>query len=1280
MSSAMEKDMSSEAVESVAIIGMTGRFPGANNIEDFWANLRDGVESVSHFSTEELLALGHDPELIRNPGYVKAKGIVEGADQFDAFFFGISPREAEAMDPQHRVFLECAWEVLEQAGYDGSRYAGRIGVFAGVGPNTYLLHHLLGTGNGPMSDVFQMSIGNDKDFVPTRVSYQLNLTGPSVNVNTGCSSSLVAASLAVQSLLTYQCDMALAGGVALSFPHKTGYLYQAGMIASPDGHCRAFDARAEGAVGSDGVGIVVLKRTEDALADGDTIHALIRGCAINNDGSNKVGYTAPSVDGQARVIAEAIAMAQVPPSTISYVEAHGSGTTLGDPIEVAALRLAFQGDTAAAAPGSCAIGSVKTNIGHTDTAAGMAGLIKTVQALRHAQLPPSLHYAEPNPQIDFGPFYVNHTLKAWLRGAAPRRAGVSSFGIGGTNSHLVLEEAPARDLSSPSRAYQLLTMSAKTPAALQAAMRNLASFLEHRPDLNLADAAFTLTNRRAFPHRYTVVARDTGEAIRRLNEGADGHVAGQAGVRAAFLFPATGPQTIHSPGDLYESEAPFREGMVKCAALFRRLSGVPSADAGLFALEYALAQLWMAWGIQPVALMGEGIGEYVAACVAGVFPLEDAVAIVAGQTRIRPQTPKIPLISSSTGTWIRNADAASPEYWLRQRPPASVLDEGLSTLSMTADVFLEVGPSSGLTARDATVLGSFNTADNCESEVARSLTTLGRLWERGAEVDWSTYYAAETRHRIPLPSYPFERHSYMAKPATVRQTAKAPKPVDQVYVPSWKQVPLPRRAFQDSATWMLFVDDSGLGRQLSDRLRQAGQTVIAVCKGQSFRQDSENAFEINPDAPEDYTALWRALGAARPRRVVHLWNVADGSRESYYGLLPLVHDSMDVFLVANASQRLSDGEEVVPAKAVLLGSTGLLQRQSAQFRCRAIDVAWPADAPTVAAQLLNELATGLDGTSREAQVAYRGSTRWVAGLESVRVSPSPSPIRSGGVYLITEGPRAMQEKIRLLLQAIEADGGQVTVLPADAAIRRASQPGAVHGVIHLAGAPSETDVVVKALAGVPLDFLALWSPLDPVQYEAGSLAVSIAGDLWSNLGVLGAGLPHVIVSALDLEGLMESSSMQDPQSSDSVPAMDRQSRPVIGVEFRPATSPVERWLAEVWQAHLGMEPIGLDDDFFRDLGGQSLGAIALMNRLQERLGAVVPIRAIFIAPSVGQMADYLVENHLESLQRLALVEGSGQTPAAPNPPDAAVLIGDIDQLSDAELDAALAALLEEQAL
>ncbi len=653
--------------EGIAIIGLGGRFPGARNIAEFWQNLRDGVESISSFTDEELLSAGVDPAALSDPSYIKAGGVIKDIELFDAAFFGFSPREAEILDPQQRLFLECAWETLEQAGYDPETYPGLIGVYAGVGMSTYLLNLYSNRELMDLMGEFQVLLGNDKDHLTTYVSYKLNLKGPSLAVQTACSTSLVAVCLACQSLLSYQCDMALAGGVSITVPQTVGYLYQDGGTGSPDGHCRAFDAAARGTVGGNGLGVVVLKRLADALADGDCIHAIIKGSAINNDGSLKIGYTAPSVDGQAEVVALAQALAGIGPETITYIEAHGTATPLGDPIEIAALTQAFRAKTKK--KGFCAIGSVKTNIGHLDPAAGIAGLIKTVLALKHKLLPPSLYFQSPNPKIDFAnsPFYVNTQLAEWRTGGWPRRAGVSSFGIGGTNAHVVLEEAPPLESTGPASSQQLLVLSAKTSSALETATTNLVEHLKQQPDLNLADVAYTLqVGRKAFPHRRILVCQNLAEAVSALETRAPGRVAtafGETKERpVAFMFSGQGAQYVEMARELYQFEPTFRQQVEHCSELLRPHLGLdlrevlyPSAEQAetarqqlqqtalaqpaLFVIEYALAKLWMKWGVRPQAMIGHSIGEYVAACLAGVFTLEEALALVATRGRLMQQMP-----------------------------------------------------------------------------------------------------------------------------------------------------------------------------------------------------------------------------------------------------------------------------------------------------------------------------------------------------------------------------------------------------------------------------------------------------------------------------------------------------------------------------------------------------------------------------------------------------------------------------------------------------------------
>jgi len=645
--------------DGVAIIGMAGRFPGAENPRALWRNLAAARESIPHFAEDELEPAGAEEMAARSErGYVRARGILPGVELFDAGFFGISPAEADVIDPQQRLFLEAAWEALEDAGYDPQAFSGAIGVFAGMSNNTYLLANLLGR-----PDVIarvgslQTMMGNEKDYLATRVAYKLNLHGPALTIQTACSTSLVAVCQAVQSLLTFQCDMALAGGVSITLPQKRGYLHGDGAITSPDGRCRAFDVHAAGTVFSNGLGIVVLKRLADALDAGDSIHAVVKGSALSNDGSSKVSFTAPSVDGQVEAIALAQALAGIDPDTIGYVEAHGTGTALGDPIEVAALTQAFRRKTAAR--GFCALGSLKTNIGHLDAAAGVAGLIKVALCLQHKAIPATLHFQSPNPKLGLeeSPFYVNTTLLPWREGRTPRRAGLSSLGVGGTNAHVVLEEAPPRPAPAAARAEQLLVLSARSRAALDAATANLRHHLEEHPESDLADVAFTLqAGRRGFAHRRALVARDRNDALRLLGSLDPKRVATEETARepvsVAFLFPGQGVQHVNMGRRLYDTEPVFRNEIDACAEVLRGELGLDlrevlypaPADAerfarqldetsltqpALFAVEHALACLWRSWGVEPAAMIGHSLGEYVAACRAGVFSRDEALVLVA---------------------------------------------------------------------------------------------------------------------------------------------------------------------------------------------------------------------------------------------------------------------------------------------------------------------------------------------------------------------------------------------------------------------------------------------------------------------------------------------------------------------------------------------------------------------------------------------------------------------------------------------------------------------------
>ena len=896
----------------IAVIGLAGRFPQASDLKSFWEMLKNGKEAVVGFSDEDMLTAGVSPDLIKHPDYVRSGTFMDEIENFDAGFFNISIRDAEITDPQQRLFLECSWQALEHAGYPPETTKDRIGLYAGISDNTYMRYHLEPNMQELLTTVgsYRINTVNGKDFIATRTAYKLNLKGPAMTIQTACSTSLVAVHVACQSLLNMECDMALAGGVSVRLPQKKGYLYQDGLISSPDGHCRAFDAQAKGTISGSGVGVVMLKRMEDAIADGDTVHAVIRGSAVNNDGSDKIGYTAPSVNGQASVISEALSVAGVHPDEVSYIETHGTGTPLGDPIEVEALTQAFRIKTER--KNYCALGSVKTNIGHADTAAGIAGLIKTILSLKYRMLPPSLHYKEPNPQIDFtnSPFYVNNKLKHWeMPENVLRCAGVSSFGIGGTNAHIVVAEAPPVEPGSPSRSLQLLTLSAKTKSALESAKNNMASFLGKNKDVCLPDVAFTLNKgRQSFKHRTLLACSDHDDAIRQLSNagGLPFYESQESTDKPVFLFPGQGSQYLNMTKELYDNEPVFRESVDNCAQLLTpclgedirhiiysdneenqvKLKQTAYTQPALFVVEYSLACLWMSWGISPKAMIGHSIGEYVAACLAGVFSLEDALSIVTERGRliqslpsgamlavplpeetiipmltpdlslsvinskdrcivggpheaihtfekglqeqgiacrtlhtshafhsrmmdpvldsfarklqqIRLNKPTLPFLSNHTGNWANPEEVTNPDYWVKHLRHTVRFADALTTLfQQEYNTLLEVGPGQTLSSlaqrhpqysEKNTVLYSMplrrKTGNN--EETKQILLTLGQLWAKNAGVNWDAFYSEEKRHRIPLPTYPFERKRYWID--SPREKLRNKNKKDWLYQPVWQK-------------------------------------------------------------------------------------------------------------------------------------------------------------------------------------------------------------------------------------------------------------------------------------------------------------------------------------------------------------------------------------------------------------------------------------------------------------------------------------------------------------
>jgi phthiocerol/phenolphthiocerol synthesis type-I polyketide synthase E len=668
---------------AIAVVGMAGRFPGADSVSEFWSNLRRGEESIVTLSEENLRAAGIGDKVLANSAYVRRAALLDGIEEFDASFFGFTPQAARTMDPQHRLFLQSAWHALEDAGYDPADIEGSVGVYGTSTTSGYLLHNLMSQqdpnliiGQGVTFEMVNLSLQNDKDYLATRVAHQFNFRGPALSVQTACSSSLVAVHLACQSILNGESDMALAGGASLRVPHHVGYWHEPGSMVSATGHCRPFDVRSDGTIFGSGVAVVVLKSLEAAVEDGDRIHAVIRGSALNNDGSAKMTFAAPNAAGQADVIAEAHAMADVDASTVSYIETHGTGTPLGDPIEIEGLRQAFSVSTTAR-PGPCYIGSVKSNIGHLESAAGMAGLIKAILCLKHRAIPATLHYTSPNPEmhIDRGPFVVRSEYGPWEWDGA-LRAGVSSFGVGGTNAHVVLEEAPVNTsvTAVAETGPQVLLLSARTAEALQRSRDSLAAELTAPEDVSLSDVAYTLGRRRQENVRMAAVVSDRQNAAAVLGAAEHDNVfvgesvqtTGSGSERVVFLFPGQGAQHVGMARGLYESEPVFAEWFDQCAAGFRdelnfdlradifdgtarNLERTDRTQPALFTVEYALAKLIESYGIKPAAMAGHSIGEYVAATIAGVFDLPTAIKAVSMRARLMHSAPRGVMVAVPLG-------------------------------------------------------------------------------------------------------------------------------------------------------------------------------------------------------------------------------------------------------------------------------------------------------------------------------------------------------------------------------------------------------------------------------------------------------------------------------------------------------------------------------------------------------------------------------------------------------------------------------------------------------
>ncbi|MBP2229005.1 acyl transferase domain-containing protein/acyl carrier protein [Azospirillum agricola] len=1113
---------------AIAIIGMGLRVPGADTPDAFWRNLRDGVCSIARFTPDELRAAGVPEAEFTRPDYVPAGGVLEGIDRFDAGFFGFTAREAECLAPQNRLLFECCWEALEQAGYDPKGTPGRTGLFFGQSVDSYWR-------NNVAPNLTALDVGLDffanPDFLSTGIAYKLDLRGPALTVQSFCSTSLLAVHLARQSLLEGECDMALAGGASVRVPQTQGYRHMPDSLYSADGVVRAFDAGANGTLFSNGVGAVLLKRLEDALADGDRIDAVIRGSAANNDGNRKAGYNAPSVDGQARVVVQALRDAGVPADSIGYVECHGTGTLLGDPIEIAALTKAFRVFTGRR--GYCAVGSAKPNIGHADRASGVVGLIKAALSLRHRTLPGLPNFRSPNPRIDFAdsPFHVNDRTRAWEAADGPRRAGVTSLGYGGTNVHLVLEEAPERprpaEAAHPhgARPHPIL-LSARTPAALDAVAARLAGHLERHPGEPLAAVARTLqTGRHGFNHRRLVVGGSTAEVARRLRDAAPDSTATatRRNPPVHFVF-SEAPLDRAAARAAYASDPTLRRLLDEGRALpfGDILDGLPDAAARLL-FDQALARCLIAWGIAPASLRADGAARLAAGCVAGIVEPEEALTRLAGRGDLPAGRPDgLPLLA-----------------------PADALDP--------ADLRLAIELPGG--------------ADG-DGGLARML---GGLWLAGVEPDWSAVHDGAVAHRLALPTYPFERErhwldaqSEMARSEgsvadeafptpPVAEPATTAEPPPACLVPSWRRLPPRMPADGGACCRIVVLDRAGLGERLADALEAQGDTVIRIAAGEQTTNPAERRYTVDAGRPEQLDRLLTRLKIWEPAALILCADPAgtDVAGQALAGFLDLHRwiravdgvwpdKPFAIHAVASGLFQVTGADAVRPELATLPALAAVAAQEHRRRTFRVLDAGPGVTAGALAAEL--RLPPG-DGAP--AQIALRGGQRWAPASEPMPLEAETlaGMLRPGGVYLITGGlggightlaahlARTVAAKLVLLsrgvpapnepgdkarrLEALRAQGAEVLALAADAAepaqiaqavAQARARFGRIDGVIHAAGLPGATTLdaldagqvravmapkvagacaLIDALRDDPPDFLVLCSSLAAVAPTVG---------------------------------------------------------------------------------------------------------------------------------------------------------------------------------------------------
>ena len=1192
-----------------------------------------------------------------------------------------------------------------------------------------------------LEDPFELQIASDKDFLATHVSYKLDLRGPSLDVQSACSTSLVAIHLACQALLAGECDMALAGGVGVRVPHHAGYLYRPGSILSPDGHCRPFDARAAGTAGGSGLGVVVLKRLSEALEAGDTIHAVVCGSAVNNDGATKVGYAAPSVAGQADVVRAALGVAGLEAASVGYIEAHGTGTLLGDPIEVAALKQVFRG----VAPASCALGSIKSNLGHLDAAAGVAGFIKAALAVREGRIPASLHFEQPNPHLGLegSPFYVSTTLGGWPIGGT-RRAGVSSFGIGGTNVHVVIEEPPARAAAPDPAAWTLLPLSARSPEALEAMAARLADQLKKQGGANIDDIGYTLAvGRRAFDVRRVVVARrgeldETISALEGLDRTrvVDGRASGPRPV--VFMFPGQGAQHVEMAVMLYRSEPVFSAIVDECASHLRGVLGFdlrellyPSlfpaaahesrdlAQTGItqpavFVTSYALASTLLARGVTPAAMIGHSIGEYVAACLAGVLSLPDALALVAtrGQlmqrlptgamlavsldeaeaealvggvpglaiaasngprltviagpaaaidalaaalasrgigarrlitshafhsemmeaavgplvaaaSRTPLQAPAVPYVSNVSGTWISDAEATDPAYYGRHLRRPVRFGAGLrQILTDEPDaIVLEVGPGQTLTTLARVTIGELGSRARAVASLAGAkqpandatplATILAQLWTEGASIDVAARFAGQARRRVPLPTYPFERQRYWIEPGAQPAGMPGRAPELRPHAISWTRT-APLRTSGVARRWLVVGIETQAGAALLRRIAAANGPADGIegCAG-----IEDIARVVSSIATPDVVAV---VGPATSiASIVHALRARSGARRQRLGV------------ITSGLHAIQASDVLVPGRAGLVATCRDLARAHADLGCTVIDLP-PIEHATDPA--IHHVIGDLDAASGPETVVLRGRDRWALGYTAANDDDDAGGLGDGVILVVGDGPIAQQLARRpgMVLATVEAIAiaergervaGVVYTLAArgsapDAAAELEALEAALDdralGFCVVISSPLAAEAITVEVASRNAHARTPWTVWQCPDVMADELAIPEA-TLDRMLARAGRG--EVIAWASD-PGELRTRATVEPSPPTSA---TRHPRPVLDAAYAAPDGEVEHQLCEIWQDMLGVEPIGVHDNFMA-LGGHSLLGVRLAARLRTTFRVDLPLQVMFDSPTVAELA------------------------------------------------------------